>query len=131
MLVAGDRKPLIAYESELGREVELAVPTPDHYLPLLYIAATRAASDPVTSPVEGIDGQIRGNLAGSSGPPGARTWTGTDERTTASAPIAAQDGAGTKLLSIRQPVGTSEARAQSLRLGMFIEKPKLASRFHC
>lgn len=32
------------------------MPTPDHYLPLLYIAGTRASSEPVTFPVEGVDG---------------------------------------------------------------------------
>ncbi|HEY6936537.1 MAG TPA: hypothetical protein VI424_05265 [Terriglobales bacterium] len=34
----------------------MAVPTPDHYLPLLYIAGTRTSSEPVTFPVEGVDG---------------------------------------------------------------------------
>ncbi len=56
LLLAGDHKPLIAYESQLGSEAELAVPTPDHYLPLLYIAGTRTASEPVAFPVEGVDG---------------------------------------------------------------------------
>jgi 4,5-DOPA dioxygenase extradiol len=55
-LLAGDHKPLIAYGSQLGSEAELAVPTPDHYLPLLYIAGTRTASEPVMFPVEGVDG---------------------------------------------------------------------------
>jgi 4,5-DOPA dioxygenase extradiol len=56
LLLADDAGPLIAYETELGKEATLAVPTPDHYLPLLYIAGTRTASDPVRFPVEGIDG---------------------------------------------------------------------------
>ncbi len=56
LLLAGDPKPLIEYETRLGSEAELAVPTPDHYLPLLYIAGTRTASEPVTFPVGGIDG---------------------------------------------------------------------------
>ncbi|HLI64077.1 MAG TPA: 4,5-DOPA dioxygenase extradiol [Terriglobales bacterium] len=56
LLLAGDHKPLIAYENQLGSEAELAVPTPDHYLPLLYIAGTRTASEPVRFPVEGVDG---------------------------------------------------------------------------
>jgi 4,5-DOPA dioxygenase extradiol len=34
----------------------LAVPTPDHYLPLLYVAGTRTSSELVTFPVEGVDG---------------------------------------------------------------------------
>lgn len=56
LLLAGNDKPLVAYESQLGSEAELAVPTPDHYLPLLYIAGARTVSDPVTFPVEGVDG---------------------------------------------------------------------------
>ena len=39
-----------------GFEKSLAVPTPDHYLPLLYIAGTRTSSEPATFPVEGVDG---------------------------------------------------------------------------
>lgn len=34
----------------------LPLPTPDHYLPLLYVIGTRMPSDPVTFPVEGVDG---------------------------------------------------------------------------
>ena len=56
LLVAGEYKPLVNYEHQLGREAELAVPTPDHYLPLLYIAGTRTSSEPLTFPVEGVDG---------------------------------------------------------------------------
>jgi 4,5-DOPA dioxygenase extradiol len=55
-LLAGEHKPLIEYEERLGREAILAAPTPDHYLPLLYVAGTRAGSDPVSFPVEGVDG---------------------------------------------------------------------------
>src|SRR5215813_4877891 len=36
-LVAGDDETLVGYES-LGRDARLAAPTPDHYLPLLYVA---------------------------------------------------------------------------------------------
>lgn len=47
-------EPLINYET-LGRDALLAAPTPDHYLPLLYVLGSRRA-DPVTFPVQGFDG---------------------------------------------------------------------------
>jgi len=56
LLLSGESKPLIGYENELGKEAMLAVPTPDHYLPLLYVIGTRTESDPVSFPVEGVDG---------------------------------------------------------------------------
>jgi 4,5-DOPA dioxygenase extradiol len=34
----------------------LAAPTPDHYLPLLYIIALRRRDERITFPVEGFDG---------------------------------------------------------------------------
>ena len=56
LLLAGEYKPLLNYEHQLGSEAELAVPTPDHYLPLLYVAGSRIQSDSLTFPVEGVDG---------------------------------------------------------------------------
>jgi 4,5-DOPA dioxygenase extradiol len=56
LLLAEEYKPLISYEDSLGREAALAVPTPDHYLPLLYAVGARTSSEPVTFPVEGVDG---------------------------------------------------------------------------
>ena len=55
LLIAGDHQPLVDYES-LGREALLSIPTPDHYLPLLYVIGTRQASDSLSFPVEGVDG---------------------------------------------------------------------------
>ena len=55
MMVAGEYQPLIDYE-KLGREALLSIPTPDHYLPLLYVIATRQQKDTVSFPVEGVDG---------------------------------------------------------------------------
>src|SRR5687768_2429100 len=51
----GEHSPLIQYES-LGRDAQLSAPTPDHYLPLLYILGTQQADDAVSYPIEGIDG---------------------------------------------------------------------------
>ena len=55
MILAGDHKPLISYET-LGPDAALSIPTPDHYLPLLYVLATAQANDAVHFPVEGVDG---------------------------------------------------------------------------
>jgi 4,5-DOPA dioxygenase extradiol len=54
-MLAGDSKPLIDYET-LGREARLSIPTPDHYLPLLYVLGGRQTGDAITFPVEGVDG---------------------------------------------------------------------------
>lgn len=48
-------QPLIDYET-LGRDAQLSAPTPDHYLPLLYILGAQQEDDSVSFPVEGIDG---------------------------------------------------------------------------
>ena len=56
LLLAEQYEPLVAYETQLGKEADLAVPTPDHYLPLLYVVGTRATSEPLSSAVEGVDG---------------------------------------------------------------------------
>ena len=55
LLLAGEHRPLVDYES-LGRDALLSIPTPDHYLPLLYVIGTRGRDDRVTFPVQGIDG---------------------------------------------------------------------------
>ena len=55
MLLGGNHAPLIGYES-LGQDALLSVPTPEHYLPLLYVLALSEPRDPVTFPVEGVDG---------------------------------------------------------------------------
>lgn len=55
MMIAGEYKPLIDYE-KLGREAMLSIPTPDHYLPMLYVLATRQQGESVTFPIQGVDG---------------------------------------------------------------------------
>lgn len=55
MMLAGEYKPLINYET-LGPEASLSIPTPDHYLPLLYVIATRQQGEVITFPIEGVDG---------------------------------------------------------------------------
>ncbi len=55
LIAAGEHAPLVEYES-LGKDALLSVPTPDHYLPLLYVLAQQEGGDPVSFPVEGFDG---------------------------------------------------------------------------
>ncbi len=55
MILAAEHRPLVTYE-KLGRDALLCIPTPDHYLPLLYIIATRQQDDAISFPVEGVDG---------------------------------------------------------------------------
>ena len=55
LLLSAEDGPLIRYET-LGPEAALSVPTPDHYLPLLYVIALRSKGEHLSFPVEGIDG---------------------------------------------------------------------------
>lgn len=55
MILAGEHQPLVTYE-KLGRDALLSIPTPDHYLPLLYVIATRQQGEAISFPVEGVDG---------------------------------------------------------------------------
>jgi 4,5-DOPA dioxygenase extradiol len=55
MIEAGEDKALIDYE-KLGPHALLSIPTPDHFLPLLYVLATRQEGEAASFPVGGIDG---------------------------------------------------------------------------
>ena len=55
MILAGDLEPLIDYET-LGRDAALCIPTPEHYLPLLYVLGTGQRGERIRFPVEGVDG---------------------------------------------------------------------------
>ena len=55
LLFTEDHDSLINYEN-LGNDALLSVPTPDHYLPLLYVIGCRKKSEKVSFPVTGIDG---------------------------------------------------------------------------
>ncbi len=55
LLLAEDYGPLINYE-DLGKDAMLSVPTPDHYLPLLYVIGCKKRGEKVSFPVKGIDG---------------------------------------------------------------------------
>ena len=55
MMQAGEFQPLIDYET-LGRDAILSIPTPDHYLPLLYVLGAGRQGERISFPVEGVDG---------------------------------------------------------------------------
>lgn len=54
LLAARDHAPLVAHEA-MGEDARLSVPTPDHYLPLLYCIALQDEGERVEFPVDGID----------------------------------------------------------------------------
>jgi 4,5-DOPA dioxygenase extradiol len=54
-MLAGDHQPLIDYET-LGQDAALSAPTPDHYLPLLYVLGAQLPGDKVSFPIDGVDG---------------------------------------------------------------------------
>jgi 4,5-DOPA dioxygenase extradiol len=54
-MLAGDVPSLVAYDC-LGEDALMSAPTPDHYLPLLYVMGSRRKSDRISFPVEGFDG---------------------------------------------------------------------------
>jgi 4,5-DOPA dioxygenase extradiol len=55
MLQAGEFDPLIQYE-KLGRDAQLSIPTPDHFLPLLYVVGASRPGEQIAFPIEGVDG---------------------------------------------------------------------------
>jgi 4,5-DOPA dioxygenase extradiol len=55
MMLDGEFRPLIEYD-KLGEEAMLSIPTPEHFLPLLYVLGTKQAGEPISFAVEGIDG---------------------------------------------------------------------------
>lgn len=55
LLLAGRHEALIHYE-KLGSDAIMSIPTPEHYLPLIYVIAQQGPEDAVSFPVEGVDG---------------------------------------------------------------------------
>jgi len=55
LMLNGDDAPLVNYQS-FGRDAIMSAPTPEHYLPLLYVLGLRRQKEKVSFPVQGIDG---------------------------------------------------------------------------
>ena len=55
LMLSGDSTPFLNYE-QLGRDAQLAIPTPEHFLPLLYVLGTQRPGDALSFPVSGFDG---------------------------------------------------------------------------
>ncbi|HEX5352906.1 MAG TPA: 4,5-DOPA dioxygenase extradiol [Rhodanobacteraceae bacterium] len=51
----GDHRALVDYAS-LGPDAELSIPTPEHYLPLLYVLGASGKDDAAGFPAAGMDG---------------------------------------------------------------------------
>ena len=62
LLLAGRDTELIDYPA-MGPDAKLSIPTPDHYLPLLYVLGSRRNNEIVSFPVEGFDGGSMSMLA--------------------------------------------------------------------
>lgn len=54
-MAAGNDGGLIDY-GKLGQDAALSIPTPEHYLPLLYVLGSRQPGEKAAFPVEGVDG---------------------------------------------------------------------------
>ena len=53
LVLTGDRDALIHYE-DLGKNARLAIPTNEHFLPLLYVLALREEGEPLSFFAEGV-----------------------------------------------------------------------------
>ena len=66
LVLARDHRALAAYP-QMGSDAMRSIPTPEHYLPLLYVLGTILEKDLITFPVEGIEGGSISMLAVQAG----------------------------------------------------------------
>jgi 4,5-DOPA dioxygenase extradiol len=57
LVIAHDHAPLVDYKRG-GADAALSVPTPDHYLPLLYAVAQQREDDSISVITEGVGGAM-------------------------------------------------------------------------
>lgn len=69
-LACGDHQALIEFEGA-GKDARLSVPTPEHYLPLLYIAALQTEGEAMEFSVDGYEAGSLGMLTAAVGMPAA------------------------------------------------------------
>ena len=69
-LASGKHQALIEYE-RMGEDARLSVPTPEHYLPLLYIAALQSEGERMSFAVDGCEAGSLGMLSAAAGMPAA------------------------------------------------------------
>jgi len=69
-LASGNHRALIEFE-RMGEDARLSVPTPEHYLPLLYIAALQAEGEAMVFAVDGYEAGSLGMLTVAAGMPAA------------------------------------------------------------
>ncbi|MGP1676717.1 MAG: 4,5-DOPA dioxygenase extradiol [Burkholderiales bacterium] len=69
-LASADHQTLIDFE-HLGEDARLSVPTPEHYLPLLYIAALQAEGETMAFIMDGYEAGSLGMLTAAAGMPAA------------------------------------------------------------
>lgn len=55
LITSGNHQLLIDYQSP-GADARLCAPTPEHYLPLLYVLGLQTESDKISFPIDGFDG---------------------------------------------------------------------------
>jgi 4,5-DOPA dioxygenase extradiol len=75
-LASGEHQVLIDFE-RMGEDARLSVPTPEHYLPLLYIAALQAADETMAFAVDGYEAGSLGMLSVAAGMPAG--WRGATD----------------------------------------------------